>query len=508
MANSLPSIPERFLRQLWKHQYLKTLELRTTEGDPVSILASGHPNPDSGPDFLDAVVTVGSITYRGDVELHYSLRDWHLHAHDVDSRYNRVILHVVFTVEREAPPSFTMSRRAIPVLHLAPFLSHSLQDLWHAMILDERAERLARIKCFGLNEDVPGDTIREWLQKLAAERLELKVRRFEGRLRQLVEEQKLRINEPTTDYGTIPFGLNPEEIPPPAEKITQRDYAKRTIWAQLLYEGMMEALGYAKNREPFRRLSRILPLAQLKRILEDYQTPRTAEAMLFGVSGLLPEISEGAPDENSRYVRQLQNAWSILRLSHRGDILHRSDWKFFRLRPENFPTVRIAGAANIVMDMVQDDYFARIMQAIKTEGTRTDEEFAAVQSMFITSADDYWTDHYRFGEKSPSAITALIGKDRANDIVVNTVVPLAFLYARVFRNAEIRTKAMRLLNRAPLLSDNTIIKTIRHQLVRGRFIVRSATLQQGAVQLYKHYCVGERCAECAVGKLVFPHGIS
>jgi len=502
MVTITPSIPERFLRQLWKHQHLKTLALRTTRGEALSILSPGHPNPDAGPDFLNAVVTIGTITYRGDVELHYSVRDWHLHAHDFDPRYNRVILHVVFAVQGNDQASLTASNREVPLLHLAPFLSHSLQELWHTMILDERTERLARIKCFKQNDSVPAETIRVWLGKLALERLELKVRRFEERLRQLVEEDKSRVKESAASYGEIPFGLNPDELPPPGEKITHRDYAKRTIWAQLLYEGVLEALGYSKNREAFRRLARILPLTQLERILEDDQTPIAAEALLFGVSGLLPTGSDG-PLNDRPYIRELQETWTIFRSVYGGEILESSDWKFFRLRPENFPTVRIAGAARLALGMIRDDYVSRIMRTIKTAGTGTDTMFRTIREMFIISADEFWDEHFRFGKTSSSATATLIGKDRANDIVLNAVVPLALLYARTFRDTVVREMALRLFGQVPSLSDNTIIRTMRNQLVKGRISLRSASLQQGTLQLYKHYCVGERCGECAVGKRVF-----
>jgi len=501
------SIPERFLRQLWKRQEFTTTSLTTFDGRPITILSRGTVNADAGPDFLDALVRIGNVTYRGDVELHKTLEEWKQHAHDRDPRYNRVILHVVFDAETTALPSLTKSKRNVPVLVLKPYLTGSYRDIWQKMILDERAERIAFIKCYGKNNGVEADVIAPWLRKLAIERMELKVRRFEERLRELAELEHLRIREPFARYGEIPFGVNPEDLPPPASPPSPKLFTKSSLWSQLLYEGIFEALGFSKNREPFLRLSQNVPLERIRTLTESdlgrvVDSTTLAEAYLYGAAGLL-ELDLRSLDTPSRnYVRHLRSIWKKLRPGHAREILHPSDWKFFRLRPENFPTVRIAGAARFFTDPSKVNLLKRVIQTIKADQPYK-EKTQILESMFIVPADGFWQTHYHFSHPTKGTLTALIGKTRAAEIIVNVLFPIALLYARMFKDKEVRHSALQMFQRCHPLAENSVTKIITKQLVRGRMHRPSAMTQQGMLQLYKYYCVEERCAECAVGRVVF-----
>lgn len=508
MAPSHPiSIPERFLRQLWKHQEFTTTSLTTIDGRPITILSRGTLNTDAGPDFLDALVRIGNVTYRGDVELHQTLEEWKQHAHDRDSRYNRVILHVVFDGEMTTFPSLTKSKRTVPVLLLTPYLTGSYRDIWQKMILDERAERIAFIKCYGKNNAVEPDIIATWLRKLAIERMELKVRRFEERLRDLAEMEHLRIGEPFARYGEIPFGINPEDLPPPASTPPTRLFNKSSLWSQLLYEGIFEALGFSKNREVFLRLSQNVPLERIRTLAEPdahrvVDSVTLAEAHLFGAAGLL-DIDLRSLDTASRhYVRHLRSVWKGLRPTHTREILHPSDWKFFRLRPENFPTVRIAGAARFFTDCSKMNLLKTIIQTIKADRPYK-ERIQTLESMFIVPADGFWQTHYHFSHHTKGTLTTLIGKTRADEIIMNAVVPIVLLYARIFKDKEARHAALQMSQHCRPLAENSVTKIVTRQLLSGRMHRPSAMTQQGMLQLYKYYCVEERCAECAVGKIVF-----
>lgn len=504
LQESFP-IPERFLRQLWKHQHFKKLSLTTTDGRPITVFSSGTVNVDAGPDFVDALIKIGTITYRGDVELHQTLAEWQQHAHDTDPKYNRVVLHVVFKTESVHLPSLTKSKRAIPVLVLAPYLSGPLRDVWQKMILDERSERLRHIKCFSRNTNAPSPLIHSWMRKLAGERMEFKVQRFEERLKDLVEREQRRIREPLVRYGTIPFGLNPDEIPTPTRSFARRDFTNVHLWEQLLYEGALEALGYAKNREPFLRLAQNIPLERIRTMIENDSTERrgvVTEALLFGAAGLLNVKAGDA--ESRRYIKELKSTWKNLQPRYRGEVLHQADWQFFRLRPENFPTVRLAGAAQLILRMLEKDFFKTIIQIVKSRGTAAKEKIRSLEGMFIIPTHDFRPSHDRPRKKTQAAIPRPIGKNRADDIIINVVIPICLLYARIFKEGNIRQAALEIFKECSPLNENTVTRTMETQLIKGKFSLNSAMLQQGALQLYKFYCVEERCAECAVGKVVFP----
>ncbi len=208
-------------------------------------------NSDGGPDFCNAKIKIGGVTYSGDVEIHRTVFEWFQHQHQEDPRYNKVILHVILETTSNTPPTFVLSGRQIPILVLGRFLSDSIQTVWQKAILDERAKKSETIPCFNKNNNLTSEVMDHWLTKLAIERLELKLRRFDERLKQLSNEYRLTLHEWQRPYGEPPTEGEYGEIPPPLPELTQKDFSKKELWEQILYEGVMEGLGYSKNREPF-----------------------------------------------------------------------------------------------------------------------------------------------------------------------------------------------------------------------------------------------------------------
>jgi len=496
-------VPERFLRQIWKHRDFATPVLQTTDGQPIVIISPGKSNPDGGPDFIDARIRVGNVLYRGDVELHQNCIDWSQHEHHLDPKYNTVILHVVFRRDPSETSTLTKSRRSVPVLVLEPHLVSTQHSLWDKMIRDERSERLATIKCCSLNDVVEPLLIQRWLQKLAIERFELKVRRFEERLKELVDDQKLSVKEPSARYEETPFGLNPEDLPSPVHRYSQRDFGKIQLWEQLLFEGCMEALGFSKNQESFLKLARNLKLQFFKNHNIPPRDILQIEAILFGVAGLLPPVRSLDERPSRKHVQELRRTWRKMKPLYRNETLTEAEWQFFRLRPENFPTVRLAAAAQLISRMLTRDFFKTLVQTIKDAGRDTAEKLNPLRSTFIIAFDGFWQRHFRFGEESRRPLRLLIGKSRSDDIVVNIVLPICLLYARIFKDKGARQAALKICEEYPPLSHNAIIRMMDGQLTRGKCKLDSAMLQQGALQLYKFYCVEERCKECVVGKIVF-----
>ena len=487
--------PEQLLRTVWEKQRFASSHLRTQDGQPINILSPGKFNSDGGPDYVDAKIRIGNTTYRGDVELHSDAEEWEAHNHASDPHYNRVILHVVMTADAVAPPTHTASHRPVPLLILHPYLDEHVRSAWMPSVFDEKNERAERIKCYGLNSDVPADLIARWTNSLANERIELKVRRLEERLKQIVDERRSVIREPYPRY----YG-NPDEIPLPRKEYTQRDFAERQLWEQLLYEGLMEGMGYAKNREPFLALAQSMQLRTLRQYsLNDIATMM---AILFGAGDLLPSTRTVKEKEGRSYIRPLRRRWKELRHSFKGPQLNEGDWLFFRLRPSNFPTARLATLCFLLSSLFDESGFRRLISLFKNEALVSRERVKVLQAMFRFEPDAYWSHHYHFrGVAGKNGIR--LGIARINEILVNSVVPTVLLYARIFKDQRVRTNARTLLSSLPPLQDNSITRLMEDQLTSGKITLNSALRQQGTIHLFKFYCSSNRCAECKIGQQVF-----
>jgi len=500
-------VPERFLRQIWKHQRFSTDNLQTADGRSIEILSPGKLNCDGGPDFLDASLRIGNILYRGNIEIHRRDKDWNDHRHDHDPKYNPVILHVVLRADLSDNLPTTRSRRTVPTLALDQYLQLPFHSIWDTMIGDERNERMETIRCHPYNDRVDILLLKRWLEKLAVERFELKMQRFDERLKELVTHRQILVNEVPPRYDEAPFGIHPEELPPPALQYSLQDVRSSQLWNQLLYEGICEGVGYSKNQTPFLKLGRNVTLATLREILKTDNSPLIVfqiEALLFGVAGLLPVQRTLKEADSKKYVSSLVKTWKTFRTAYHSECLDSSEWQFFRLRPENFPTVRLAGTARLISSLLQNEMFRSTIRLCKNNDLSPQEKRKRLQLLFVVPADGFWKNHYRFGEISRHPVKTLVGIDRSADIVINVVLPVCLLYGRVFKDKEIRQNTLAVLAEFPPSHDNAVTRTIGDQLIKNRFVIDSVTAQQGMLQLYKMYCVNNRCAECAVGEKVLP----
>ncbi|MCX6132496.1 MAG: DUF2851 family protein [Ignavibacteriales bacterium] len=494
------NIHERFLRHIWSRQYLNHFALRTTDNQTIQVFRSGRMNADGGPDFRDAVIQIGETTFHGDVEFHRTIADWQLHRHFEDPRYNKVILHVVF--ERGSGPVTTRvaSGRSIPTLLLEPHLNESIRTLWHKTILDEQLLRKKTLPCSDLNHDVDTALLSRWIKRLAVERLELKLRRFDERLKELAQLRLLAVHDSHGQHGPWRVQGDPDDLPPPHWELTHTQLAPRDFWDQLLYEGFMECLGYSKNQEPFVRLARAVTL----RVIRSHRVESNEEALqalLFGAAGLLPKLKTVKDVESRKFARRLSHEWRVQKTLYRGSILHAADWQLFPTRPVNFPTLRIAAATPLIRAILCDDLFRRIIENLKTTNTGG-LEVRALRKLLAITPLPYWTHHYRFDQAISKPVHPF-GLERTDAAIANVVIPLALLYARIFKDRLVREGALRLFESMPPAAENSVTRFMESQLLRGRVVLRSVSTQQGVIQLYKCYCSEERCVECDVGAVVF-----
>ena len=489
MKNKM-NINERFLHQIWHKKLFDDSSLKTLDGLPIIIYSTGIHNSDGGPDFRSAKLKIGEVDYEGDIEIHRSISDWLLHSHSGNAKYNNTILHVVLYSQASFIPTFTHSGRKVPVLILEDHLNKPLRDVWEDAINEDREERNRTIVCFDRNKDVPLETKYLWLERLGFRRLEARVKHLSDRLDRLVEND----NDSDTRHEPITKFKKYHNLP-------NEKYRQRRFWDQLFYENVLEALGFSKNREPFLRLANILSLSYLKnRInIHEAQAIPKIQALFFGASGLLPETIDNYDEETRNYVESLYPYWDEISGDFQSNKMNKADWQFFRLRPQNFPTIRIAGLSYLIPLFLGTKIFKDVVMAMRDSEEKIEETIDKLYSKFSIEAEGYWCSHYGFATEIKKENKTLIGQNRVDDIIINAIVPLVILFARYFKEIRTEKLTMSLYHFFPKLSDNEHSRIIVSELLEDNPII-TAKQQQGAIQLYKFYCLENRCAKCDVGK--------
>jgi hypothetical protein len=489
---------EDILRHLWGHQYITTDNLFTIDGRPLSILHPGILNRGSGPDFRDALIVLDGTSYRGDIEFHRSIEDWENHFHENDPHYNTVILHVVFEEKRSSGETRVLSGRSVPVLTLEKYITSPLEKIIEHIARDESVSKRGFLPCYRKNGAVPGNVLEDWVQKLFLERFKEKTDRLGERLVELVEERQRRVSEPPGEYESDQGP--PNDIPVPNFCVERGVLNKLILWEQLLYEGIMDGLGYSNNREPFILLSRQLPLwivvayRQEKSILE-------LQALYLGSAGLFPAPNDIEHQPARVYLHQLLNLFREDRTGSK-TLLNESDWIFAPTRPVNFPTVRLAAAAAIVKKILDEQLFKNIVLTLMKKEITADSMIQSLMSFLNVPDDTFWSYHYTFSE-STSRPHTILGITRRNEIIMNTILPLCALYAKVFEKEDLMSHVIAAAFIMKPLEENSILKKMERQVLRARMEVRYACQQQGIIQLFKRYCTADRCRECEIGRRIF-----
>ncbi len=440
-------LPEKYVRHIWRNLYLRLSDLKTVGGDTLEILSVGDLNSNEGADFLNARLRLNGNDLSGDVEIHSRSSDWTKHRHTKNPRYDRVALHVVFEYDAEI-------ERAIPTLELRRFLNDDLHKIVAACIRDDAALSKNKLHCSPTAQTIDARLKIEWIQELANERFEQKAQRFEAML-------------DGDGYDGV------------------------------VYRGMMRALGYSENTAPMERLSSLVKYGDLRQFAEKsfVERRRVLEAVFFSLSGLLDAHSTHN-DETTAYINWLRERFNQTALSQR-EAMKREDWNFFRLRPSNFPTVRIAGLVEILSKNLERGFLNNAMEIIEMS-LPTRRKITLLENVFTADAYGYWEMHYRFGDASSKPLKQLIGKTRAAEIVINTLLPTLRLAAA--QNELLLQKVMDIYAVYPkgLTSEMSIATAA--ELLGEEYRITSAAFEQGLLELKNNYCDNFRCLECAVGK--------
>ncbi len=460
------NINEDFICRIWEGGKTYFKNPVTDSGDDVEIIAHGTRNYDSGPDYKNAKIKIGAKTFTGDVEIHRDFKNWADHSHPKDRRYNSVILHVVLWDSQERTPPKLRIKRDLPTVILANHLTASIHDIWQD-IISKPSEKF-RLPCFGKNYMAEDELIGKWFEKLAGERLNLRSERIKNRINELSQKDD--------SAGT--------------EKSKSK-----SIWEQVLYEFIFEALGFAKNKEQMLALSSHV---SLKLVSKHCASITDIQSILYGAAGLLFDVR--VKDD---YINEIKAKWHGLEDKLKIEKLARSDWNFFGQRPQNFPTIRIAYGSQVIKNILAGDLFKNIVKEFSDKEFKVNKAFGNLHDLFEPVKDEYWRTHYDLG-KSSKAVNILAGKQRITDIVINVLLPFLNVYSEIFDKPLIAANVYKLYSEVKISTDNKVIRVLNEQLLKDRkFKINTPANEQASIQLYNFYCTREKCDKCEIGKYVF-----
>lgn len=488
-----PKLYEQELYSVWQSQAFQQ-KLTTKNGDEIDILHPGEFNRDSsGPDFLNARVKIGNLTYVGDVEIDREYNDWKQHGHNIDKKYNKVVLHVCFLNKFNQSYVYTKEGRKIPSLCLSEFIEEEEVNKINKHIEERKKELTYKLRCLEHQEEIPLYIKRKFVAELGIKRFEKKCLRMFSRLKELRYIDNLKIKEPDVKYDLSEEYQN--------KKFNPDDFKNKKLWQQLLYEYIFEALGYSKNKAPMIKLARLINLDLLSKLGHDDELPIRLESLYFNVAGLSPSVKELPEKEKSVYTVKLNENWDILKRIYDGSTMDETEWRFFKLRPHNFPTIRIAGGIEIVKLLFLGELIPDMIKKV-IEIRKTSVLIGALRSLFIIKSHGYWQSHYVFDKKASGKIKYFIGASRADEIMVNVILPFLSVYFEVFGKGDLAKKVLQVYSYYFQQNSNKIVSEVAENIGMTNSLKKTIFIQ-GMIELFRSYCSKNKCLECNFGKMVF-----
>lgn len=424
---------ESFLHYIWQLQYFNKKDLMTTENERVQITYPGTANSNSGPDFSNAKLNVADIEWAGNVEIHTVSSAWTAHGHQHDSAYDNVILHVVW---QDDAPVFRSDGSRMPTLEL----QHRVD-----LNLIHRYRQLA---------DNPSSTPCE--KSFGSVNRIIKISMLDKAMMQRLETK--------------------------AMQVTQLFFQAGKDWEELTYRLLAKNFGFKINGDPFLALALALPQRIL---LKHSDSLLQTEALLFGQAGFLDYAMK------DDYAKLLQREFHILSVKYslEKDKLNFAVWKFMRMRPANFPTLRIAQFSALIHK--NKNLFSRILDA---------KHIADVTAFFDVSLSAYWHHHYRFG-RATTQFSSSIGSDSVENIMINSIAPLLVAYGKYKEDQQFVDRAIAFLQAIPAES-NKITKSWKAMGMDAH----SAFDSQALIELNNNFCLKRNCLSCAIGAALLKPG--
>ena len=424
---------ESVLQYVWQHKLFVQHGLTTTTGQTLKVIDVGKLNTDGGPDFFNAKVQIGSTLWAGNVEVHVNSSDWYRHQHDTDEAYQNVILHVVLRADQEV---IVNGRRRLPQL-----------ELKFPVSIEQRFEELEYsqkwLPCVDHLHKVPKLLWVSWKNALVYERLSQKV----DEIQELLVKSNFHFEE-------------------------------------VFFRVLARSFGFSINGPAFDALAATLP-RQL--VLKNRNSRLQLEALLLGQSGLLFKSYRRFPGDS--YLEELSTEYRMQQHKFGLVPIQASRWRWLRLRPENFPEVRIAQLAAMVYD--NDHLFASLMENIDIEYWFT--------LLGKPEVSEYWQYHFQGGIETTRKLHRA-GHSSLTSIIINAVIPVAFSFAQYMGDFNLKEQLIVLLEQLPP-ENNVIIRNWKSSTE-----VAHAADSQALIQLYRKYCEPKNCLRCRIGHAVLTLG--
>ncbi len=414
---------ESLLHHIWKYRLFSSPNMIGSRQEQIEIVHAGEHNTDAGPDFFNARLRIDGILLAGNVEIHVKTSDWLKHGHHLDKAYDNLILHAVFEHDVELPQN---DQHRVAVLRLSDYITSSVIEQYRSI-----AGSKAVIPCGKGITSVPDIVWKSWLNRLAIARLEDKV------------QYTAQLFEYTNQH-----------------------------FEETLYITLCRSFGFKINNVAFELLAKHLPYTTIKKHLDN---PLAVEALLFGTAGLLEDVLE------EDYLKQLQNEFEFLRHKYQLVPLKKELWKFLRLRPVNFPTVRLAQLAAL---FCKNGSLFHIIERLPT--------YSDLRGFFDVDVRPFWQDHYRPGGAAVSQRKP-IGESAVANITINTIVPYLLFMSQHYGDQRFSHHALDLLSEAAA-EKNAKTRPFETLGIKADNALES----QALIQLYDHFCSARRCLDCSV----------
>ncbi|MEZ2336671.1 DUF2851 family protein [Mucilaginibacter sp. RCC_168] len=420
---------EDFLHYVWKFRLFDRTDLKTDDGEELEILSAGMANTDSGPDFHNARVRIGETVWAGNVEVHLSSSDWQKHGHTTDNAYDNVILHVVY---RNDVPLILANGRKVPTLQLQNRVPDELYNRYHQMIFGEQQI----IPCEKSIAGIDGLIMSNWLTRVLVERLEK---------RSIAVTNSLNLNH--------------------------------NDWEETFYQFLAANFGFKTNALPFELLAKSLPQLTLAK---HKNNPMQIEALIFGQAGFLEA------ELKDEYPLKLKKEYDFLRKKYNLQPIENHLWKFMRLRPQNFPTIRLAQFAALIVQ--SNHLFSKILEI---------KDINALRALFTDiKVSDYWEDHYRFDVQS-KPVSKTLGAASIDVLLINTLALFLFSYGKQHQQQYYISRSLKLLENLPAEQNN-----ITEDFINLGLKINNAFESQALLELKNNYCNYKKCLQCGVGNKI------
>ena len=420
---------EEFIHFIWNNKLYKDDSLYTEEGESLQIVHPGRHNTNAGPDFFDARIKIAGTLWAGNIEIHLKASDWNKHGHQSDPAYRNTILHVVAVADI---PVINDIGSSVPVFVIN--WPKWIEDNYDLLIKSHEW-----IGCASLLYQVDPFRVKFFLNGVMIERLKQKI-----------------------------------------ETISKVLFETKDDWSETFYRMLARSFGLRENSLPFEMVARSLPQSVLAK---HHDSLFQIEALLFGQAWLLGDELFG-----DDYYIDLRKEYRFLAGKYGLKPVEGYMWKFMRMHPGNFPTLRLAQFAALIH--VSRGLFTAVIEANNLED---------LKKLFSVHASAYWDDHYSFNKPSVKR-KKVFGEQIFGLIVINVVVPFYFLFGESQNKLFLKDRALEILEQMPPENNSLISRWA------GAGVVASNALEsQALLQLQHNYCEPRKCLDCTIGHKIILH---